>query len=737
LLWLTIAVAVAHTLVGFGGRSIDLLVRDWASSLVYVLAALVVALRAARVRESRGPWIVIAVGVSLYGLGNLLWSLWLEHVPSPPIPSVCDGLWLALYPASYIGLVWLARTGHRRVPAGVWLDGIVAGLGIGAVGAAIVFRPVLQAASGGGVAVATNLAYPIGDLLLAALIMGVFALRGWRPDRRWALLGAGFLVLCVADSIYLLKVASGAFDSSSVANLFYMSGVGLLAVAAWQRPVPVERANLQGWSMLLVPGAFITTAIVLLAFDHAHPLTPLARALALMTLAAGFLRAGLSFRDLRTLTTAQREALTDDLTSLANRRQLVRRLEQAVIAANDTRSAAALLVIDLDHFKEINDTLGHPAGDELLRQIGPRLQAVLRDGDTLARLGGDEFAIVLGAPSDRLAALKVADNVRGALAEAFNVADVRLMITASIGIALLPEHGDSADELLRMADVAMYEAKQAHTGRELYSARRDNHSLERLTLVGDLERALAAEEIAVHFQPLAEAATGAIVGVEALVRWHHPVAGDIPPDDFVTLAEHAGLGRALTTRVLGLALDQCRNWQAAGHALDVSVNVTVADLLDADFPDDVTAALEARGVSPHALIIEITERSIFSDPIRITAVLDDLRARGIRLALDDFGTGYSSLTHLRTLPVSEVKIDRSFVAKMTTDRADAAIVATTIELAHALDMTVVGEGVEDDATWQLLADAGCDFIQGYALACPLTAASLTALLERAALLPTA
>ena len=727
LLWLTIAVAAAHTLVGLGGEGVDRLILNWASSLVYVLAALVVALRAFQVREARGPWILIFVGVSLYGMGNLLWALWLQQIPSPPIPSVSDGLWLALYPASYLGLVWLARTGHRRVPAGVWLDGIVAGLGIGAVGAAIVFRPVLHAATGGALAVATELAYPIGDLLLAALVMGVFALRGWRPDRNWALLGAGFLVLCVADSIYLLNVASGSFSSTPLANLFYLSGVGLLALAAWQPQTRVAVPNLQGWSMLLVPGAFIVTAIVLLAADHAHPLDPLARTLALLTLAAGFLRAGLSFRDLRTLAVTQREALTDDLTSLANRRQLLRRLEQAITAANGGGSVA-LLIIDLDHFKELNDTLGHHAGDDLLRQIGPRLEGALRESDTLARLGGDEFALVLGSPSNREAALRVADKVRIALADPFDVADVRLHVAASLGIALFPQHGQTGQELLRMADVAMYEAKGAHTGQELYSADRDTNSLERLTLVADLERALTTDEITVYFQPKANAATRTIVGVEALVRWFHPARGLVLPDAFVTLAEHSGLGRALTTRVLDLSLDQCRDWRSAGHDLVVSVNVTVADLLDHDFPSDVTAALAARDLPPSALMVEITERSIFSDRVRIGSVLAALRDRGVGLSLDDFGTGYSSLTHLRTLPVKEVKIDRSFVARMTSDPADAAIVASTIQLAHALGMDVVAEGVEDEETWRRLAAAGCQLIQGYALARPAPAADLAELL---------
>ncbi|MDQ1540883.1 MAG: hypothetical protein QOH29_1609, partial [Actinomycetota bacterium] len=308
-------------------------------------------------------------------------------------------------------------------------------------------------------------------------------------------------------------------------------------------------------------------------------------------------------------------------------------------------------------------------------------------------------------------------------------------VAASVGIALLPEHGTNAHELLRMADVAMYEAKNGHTGRELYDSERDTNTLEGLTLVADLERALSTDELTVQFQPKADTATRVVVGVEALVRWLHPVRGSIPPDAFVTLAEHSGLGRALTTRVLDLALDQCCDWRAAGHDLDVAVNVTVADLLDANFPGDVSAALDAHDVPPSALIIEITERSIFSDPVRIGSVLADLRGRGIRLSLDDFGTGFSSLTHLRTLPVGEVKIDRSFVAQMTSDPADAAIVSSTIQLAHALGMNVVAEGVEDEETWQLLAAAGCQFIQGYALARPAPAAALAPLLSRGSRTP--
>ncbi|MDX6225105.1 MAG: hypothetical protein QOE64_1481, partial [Frankiales bacterium] len=482
ILVVTIAAAAAHGILGIGGPSLDTPVRDWASSFVYVLVAAVVAFRAIRVPDHRGPWIVLAVGISLYGAGNLLWALWLEHLAEPPIPSVSDILWLSLYPASYIGVVWLARTKGRHASAGVWLDGVVAGLGVAAIGAAVVFHQVLQAATGNAVAVITNLAYPVGDLLLAALVMGVLALRGWRIDRTWALLGGGFLVLTLADSVYLLQVASGTSDSSLIANVFYLTGVGLLAFAAWQPTARTEAPRLEGWSILLAPGIFTVAALSLLTYDHFVRLDALALVLALGTLVAALARMALSFRDLRSLAETRRLAMTDDLTALPNRRHFMRRLDEAIEAARLNGGTVALLIADLDNFKELNDTLGHHAGDVLLQQIGPRLAGAVRATDTVARLGGDEFALVLEVPSDERAAVTLGNKVLDAIAEPFHVHDLSLHVGASVGISLFPEHGDGAEELLQRADVAMYQAKAAQTGTEVYARERDTHSRDRLAL---------------------------------------------------------------------------------------------------------------------------------------------------------------------------------------------------------------------------------------------------------------
>ncbi|MCW3006736.1 MAG: diguanylate cyclase/phosphodiesterase [Solirubrobacterales bacterium] len=724
-----VALAIVHAIVGLGS-GVDAFIRVWGSSAVHVLVAGVVVLRARRAREQRLAWSVLAAGLLLYGLGNVLWNLWIGRWADPPIPSICDGLWLALYPASYVGIALLAREPGRRLPAGVWLDGVIAGLGISALGAALVFGPVLDAATGGIAAVATNLAYPIADLLLAALVVGVLALRGWQLDRFWALLGLGFLTLGVADSAYLLQVAGGSPSPHIVTNILYMASVAILGAAAWQSPAPAP-ARLDRWSVFLMPGAFLLAALVILVVDHYHPFPSLAVALAALTMIAGFARMAVAFRDIRASAETRHQAVTDELTNLPNRRWLQRRLHAAMHEARTGHGALALLIIDLDGFKVLNDTLGHQTGDRLLQEIGPRLQPALRHTDTLARLGGDEFAVLVAPPADETAAEATAERIRAALAEPFVVAGLQLHVAASIGIALFPTQADSAEQLVQRADIAMYEAKARRTGHAVYAPARDPHSREALALAGELRQALCDGQIRAHFQPKADARTGQIVGVEALVRWAHPQRGLLTPATFLSLAEQTGLVRELTRRVLAQALAQCQAWRRLGHEVHVAVNVAVADLLDVAFPGEVAAALTKFELPPSALVLEVTETSIFSDPARIGDVLREIAALGVRLSLDDFGTGFSSLSHLKTLPVHEVKIDRSFVSGVTSDPRDAAIVRSTIELVHALDIVVVAEGVEDVATWELIAALGGELVQGHALSRPLPASDVTSLLAAA------
>jgi diguanylate cyclase (GGDEF)-like protein len=730
-----VAATGAHAVFGVGGRAIEQPIRDWVTSGVYILVGVIVCWRAVRTTESRGPWMIFAFGISIYGLGNVLWAAWIEHLPNPPIPSICDGMWLTLYPCCYLGIVGLARLRERRVPARMWLDGIIAGLGVAAIGAAIVVRTVLASVSGDAAAVITEMAYPLCDLLLAALVVGVLALRGWRLDRMWGMLGIGFIALAVADCMYALQVAGGASAPSSLTNMTYDIGVLLLALAAWQPVSSVEADTVPGPAVLGIPAAFTFSALGLLVYDHFSRLDPIALALAMLTMLAALARTGLAFRDVRALAETRRQALTDDLTSMPNRRAFLRRLRDGITASRASDTSVALLLVDLDHFKELNDTLGHDAGDQLLCQMGERLRAMLRASDTAARLGGDEFG-VLCDPCDTARAELVADKVLQAISEPFPIKGVNLRVTASIGIALYPEHAEDGEQLMQHADVAMYEAKMAQSGRACYARERDHHSLERLTLASELSRALETGEIEAHFQPKADACSRRIVGAEALVRWRHPTRGLIGPDEFVTVAEQTGLGRALTRRMLDLALRQVKAWREDGLDLHVAVNTTVADLQDTHFPAEVAAMLVDHDLPPDVLVLEVTENMVLADPVRVGDVLAKLGELGLGLSLDDFGTGYSSLTHLKALPVGEVKIDRSFVARMITDPVDAAIVEATIQLAHSIGIRVVAEGIEDQVTWSSLIANQCELVQGYALSQPLPAPELEELLHAVPIIPT-
>jgi diguanylate cyclase (GGDEF)-like protein len=473
--------------------------------------------------------------------------------------------------------------------------------------------------------------------------------------------------------------------------------------------------------------AFAWTALTLLVVGQFVSLPPVAATLATVTFLIGMARAGATI--VARLRETERDAVTDDLTGLGNRRRLLHRLEHAI--AGDA-GEVALLLIDLDGFKELNDTLGHSAGDEVLRQIGPRLQEALRPGDTLARLGGDEFAVVLD-PGDEASASAAGLRLRAALERSFGVGGIRVHIDASIGIALFPEHARDALGLLQRADVAMYEAKRTRTGHEVYLPARDHHSRRRLELLGELRDGLAGGELVLHYQPKAEIATGEVRGVEALVRWAHPRRGLLMPSDFLPLADHSGLGRSLTAFVLDRALEEIGARRRDGFDLSVAVNLGPADLLDLGLPTDVDQLLRRRRFPASCLRLEVSEDVVMTDPERTLEVLAGLRAIGVATALDDFGAGHVSLGHLKQLDLDELKIDRSFVMRLADDERDAAIVSTTVDLGRRLGMRVVAEGVESSETWETLAGLRCDEAQGFFLGRPMTATALAGWLrERAA-----
>jgi diguanylate cyclase (GGDEF)-like protein/PAS domain S-box-containing protein len=427
----------------------------------------------------------------------------------------------------------------------------------------------------------------------------------------------------------------------------------------------------------------------------------------------------------------QHQALHDALTGLANRTLFRSRIEDAVGTTPRPGARAAVLVIDLDGFKEINDSLGHAAGDDLLVELGRRLKSALRSSDTVARLGGDEFGVLL--PHARVLddVLRAARRIQAAIERPIVCQDVSLTLEASIGVALHPDDGNDVETLLRCADAAMYHAKEEKSGWALYDDSRVRHDAGRLTLMTELRGALDRHELVLHYQPKAVLADGEIHAVEALLRWNHPVRGLVPPDDFIPMAQQTGLIKPLTLYVIDEALQQCRSWLDDGLRLAIAVNLSARNLVDAHFPTQVAGLLDRWDVEPGLLEFEITESAMLADPTRTKQILERLSVMGIRLSIDDFGTGYSSLSYLKRLPVSEIKIDRSFVMSMEQDEDDAVIVRSTIDLGRNLGLDVVAEGVENEQVWDLLRALGCTAAQGYYLSRPVPAPELRSwLLQR-------
>ena len=439
---------------------------------------------------------------------------------------------------------------------------------------------------------------------------------------------------------------------------------------------------------------------------------------------------------LRVLNTEGRTAarheqiLPEDASDLLTRSQFYQHLQQTILSARRRNKSLALLLVDLDRFREVNATLGHQWGDVLLHQVGARLRETLGKSHIVARLGGDEFAVLLLLEArDETSATQVAGQILRVLEQPFAIAEHAVDIGASIGIALHSQHSEDAHGLMRRAEVAMYRAKRAGNRYVFYSADYDRYSPDRLTLKADLRHAINHEQLVLHYQPQANLTTGRVAQVEALVRWQHPQHGLMLPGQFIPLAEKTGLIKSLSLWVFNTALRQCWSWRREQIDLCISANLSMEDLHDTHLPDTLARMLRAWNVGLSCLEVEITESVIAADPERTVQVLARLREMGMRIAIDDFGTGYSSLSYLKQLPVHTVKIDKSFVSNMAVDENDTAIVRATIDLGHALGLKVVAEGVENKETYELLAALGCDLAQGYCLSPPLPADGLSRWLQ--------
>jgi diguanylate cyclase (GGDEF)-like protein len=691
----------------------------WVYDAVSVASTAVCIARAVVVRQERLAWILLGLSLSSSTLGDLLWSL-LSAIGEPGTPSLADLGWLGFYPLAYAGLVLLMRARISGVQMSSWLDGLIAGLACASVIAAVAWDTIAGQAVGSTLGVATTLAYPVGDLLLLILALGSFGLQGWRPGRGGLSLGAGLVAWAVADTIYLYLTARGTYDTGGLLDVLWPGGMVLLALAAIAPPPPQQRR--EHWSLLAFPTLAALAAGAVLVASALKSGHHVAVALAAGAVLAAVGRTLLGLRDTRALAVTRRLADTDELTGLANRRALVARLNAAIARGEPV----GLVLFDLDGFKEVNDTLGHPAGDELLRRVGARLAGVLRPQDVLTRLGGDEFAVAVAAADDERATQAVAERLQEALEAPFELDELPAQVDASFGVALHPRDGDDATDLLKHADVAMYRAKREHTGVELYRPR-DEDRRERLALAGELRAAVEAGALELFVQPIVEPATGRLAAAEALVRWRHPVRGLLGPAAFLPGVERSPVMRVLTDRLIADALALQARWARNGLGdVPLAVNLAPANLLDRALPDRVAALLDAAPEGAGPLRLEVTETAVMVDAGRTLPVLEALRDLGVALALDDFGTGQSSLAMLKQLPVEQVKLDRGFAQGMVQDERDRAIVGAVLALAGTFGLSVVVEGVETAEAYEALARAGCDLVQGFHIAKPMPGHALPA-----------
>ena len=699
--------------------------------------------------------LLLACSILSYIIGQTIWTLNenVLHV-AELFPSWADAGYLAAFPFLLLAILFLPRERRSSTSrARIIFDAVIAMIGVVTFSWYFVLGPSIMYGEGDMLGQLVGALYPLCNLVLIFCLILLTVRNNQRAMRPiTSLLFIAFSVLTLTNTIYNIQQLHDLYKTGSLLDLGWPLGFLLLGLAArgiylLQQPhtTQLAKGNTRtaeqnpSWQ-ILIPYAWVPTLGILLFFIWRHEdnstlvMGVVTGAVILLSLILA--RQIVAVRELHALyvnndalATANKQleiqATHDALTGLPNRSYLQKRLEQEAQIAHESNIPAALLLLDLDRFKEVNDTLGHTVGDALLQKIGQRLQSHLRPIDLIARLGGDEFAILLPA-TDADGAVQAARTLIGALDTPIRVDGYAFSIGGSIGIALTPEHGFDVTTLLRCADVAMYVAKRSQSGHAEYSPKIDQHSPYKLALMNELRQAIADNRLVIHYQPKVSFSLGRLVGVEALVRWPHRVHGLIPPEDFIPLAERTGLIGPLTRWVLERAVRQCRDWGQDGLPMNVAVNLSTHTLYDPKLISLVTNLLRRYEIAPGQLTLEITESMLMEEPERAKAVLADLRALGVSIAIDDFGTGYSSLAYLKRLPIDEVKIDRAFVRGLgiDADPADAAIVQAVVAMARPLQCEVVAEGVESAEAWAFLQELGCDLAQGYYCSRPLPAAEL-------------
>lgn len=729
--------AGAAVIVGYAFAPIGL-ARDLVFAGMSLLVVVVVVLGILLHRPARVlPWALLAGGALTWAIGDALWVWYTNVAQVDPFPSLADAFYLASYPILAGSLYQLARGRSPKGDIAALLDALIVAVVCGLALWVLLVEPTWSTSELPIVGRLIAVAYPVGDIVL---IVQLGRLRASPVVRTPALrlLTAAFALTLVADLLFqamavvpLLATREPWLDLLWIA-MGLMWGAAALHPSMPQitdgRPEPndaftVRRMVQLGAALVLVP---VLSMVAVLVPVTAQAVPQAAVQIVLIILVVVRMvdmvdRLGGQSRRLAHL------AETDFLTGADNHRRFAERVAQAAAADGTAAGRYAVLLAGLGRFTEVNDTLGHRVGDDLLRTVTAALRRVAGPDVPIARIGGDVYGLLVGPLHDDAEAERLAARVRARLGEPMAVAGLGITVGGAVGVAVLPDDGVDPEGLLARADLALSSARARTTGIARYDPQLEDGGGLAALLMTELQAALEVGDIVVHFQPQVEVATGRVLGAEALVRWQHPERGLIPPGVFVPAAERTGLIRLLTLVVLDRAVAQCAVWLAEGLHLTVAVNLSVRNLLDPRLVDDVCEILDLYQVPAALLELEITETAAMVDPVRAAAVLGELAGLGVTLSIDDYGTGYGSLAYLQSLPVRRLKIDRSFVSRVGDDPASAAIVRSTIELARQLGLSVVAEGVEDDATLLALREMRCYAAQGFGLGRPVPAGELSLL----------
>ncbi|QTE30172.1 putative bifunctional diguanylate cyclase/phosphodiesterase [Pengzhenrongella sicca] len=716
--WVVVALGCGSTIFlsgpPSGGPIRTALLVTLASFFLVLVARLL--LGAVRFPERRASFWFLAAGVAMWAVAAATVSA-RQTQTAVAFPSPAE----ALYCVSYLGLVafLLLDVPRRPLPSvAVWLEAAVVCGAAACLTTFVVLTPLAETFSRGGMPLLLALLYPLIDLILATVVLAQLMLR----HRDWSLralaLIVGFVMLAVADSSFMTGLSAGAYTSSIFLDTLWGTSFAVIVAAACFPPRPAQVRPIMRQNGSLLPAA-AALAVVVLVMHPDGGLGWYVMGPAVITLICTLARLILALREAQGAAEALRLSLTDELTGLPNRRALMAAADEHV----KDHSLIGLLLLDLDGFKDVNDSLGHATGDDVLIALAQRLRSACDPGVLVVRLGGDEFALLVHS-GDEVELLELAQTVRTVLQRPLRVDNIDLSLDASVGIAVRAVDDLSATELLRRADIAMYEAKESRAGSLLFDASQDGFARQRLRRGEELRLAIACEQIVVWYQPQVDARTRHVLAVEALVRWQHPTKGLLSPIDFLSDARKFGLMPALTDAVMRAVLVDLRRWTDEGFTFRAAMNCAPPELVGGTFLATLFAALEAAELPDDILLVEVTEDSFLADQERARDALYDLRAHHVQTSIDDYGTGFSSLAYLRDLPMSELKIDRSFVSTIVQDERSRMIVSTTTQMAHALGMRVVAEGVEDAATAAALLPLGIDLFQGYHIARPMPAAAV-------------